>query len=1200
MKKTMHRIFTTAFSLLFCIAVIFPATMQTAAADTFGVYEYSVNAGGTTVTITGYTGGSGGTLTIPDKFNNMDVTVIGANAFSFAPLSEIILPNNLKTIEDSAFETSFIHRITIPQGVTSIGVSAFENTHLSSVTLPESLMSIGACAFYQCPLTRITIPDSVTSIGGDAFKNCSELASVTLGSGLTELRGFSNCTKLTSIVIPDSVTSIGLYALSGCIGLAHVTIPEGVTDIGMAAFSGCSGLLSVTIPEGVKDIGYFAFSGCSALTGVVIPDGVTTIGVQAFENCTNLISVTIPNSVATIGSSAFQRCTKLTGITLPSGLTAIDIGVFSHSGLTSIDIPDSVTSIGNDAFSTCTNLTLVHIGKGVSSIDDNPFNNCTALQAITVDPENANCMSDNGVLYIDNDVLYAQLRVVCFPAGKTGSYEILNGVAMIGDRSFSNCSGLSAVTIPDSVNKIDYRAFYACSGLSEISIPNSVTWIDMGAFQYCTGLETVTIPGSSQVFDYAFAYCTRLKSAVLQNGIYTISAGIFAYCTSLESVDIPDSVGVIAGGAFFECLSLKSVTLPVNLSKIYAQAFEYCTSLKSVAIPEKVEEIQALAFSNCFGLQEFIVDPDNEKFSTLDGVMFDKDGSDLLYYPGGKSGVYNVPGGVTSVLRGSFSGCIGLTGINFPQSVAVMESMNDCTALKSAYFYGDAPDENNWVIFDNCASDCKVYYLEGKTGFYSYYSDYPEETFTPNGKIAEAKTILPPSFTAIKGRDTNLWDSLKDIYGISHTGTILTFASSHPHIAADGGITYPESNATGNVTAYINKPGGTEGSKTIAVTVSNYCVIQFDSQGGSAVADIHTDYNTKITAPTAPEKTNYTFGGWYKEAACTHSWDFDTDKVKDNITLFGKWTAETFTVTFDAKGGIVSPASKTVTYGRPYGTLPTPTRTGYDFGGWYTGTNGAGTPVTAATTVSLTTGQTLYAKWTIKSYTVKFDAQGGSVSPTSKKVTYTAAYGTLPTPARSGYSFGGWYTAKYGGGKGITATTVLSTAADHTLYAKWKSTITVKPKNSYGKVSGGGTYTIGTSATVKAIPGSGKRFVKWLEGGKTVSGAGAVYTFTMSKARTLYADFATISTPSLSSATAGTGSIKLTWKAVTGAKGYVIYRASAKTGTYSEIKRVSALSYTVTKLVKGKTWYYKIKAYCTAGTLNTFSSFSNIRYAKVK
>ena len=242
-------------------------------------------------------------------------------------------------------------------------------------------------------------------------------------------------------------------------------------------------------------------------------------------------------------------------------------------------------------------------------------------------------------------------------------------------------------------------------------------------------------------------------------------------------------------------------------------------------------------------------------------------------------------------------------------------------------------------------------------------------------------------------------------------------------------------------------------AKWTAVPVTNYTVT-FDAQDGTVSPTYKTVTNGSAygTLPT-PTRSGYTFGGWFTGTNGTGSQvtESTTVSLTANQTLYAKWTAvpvTSYTVTFDAQDGTVSPTYKTVTNGSAYGTLPTPTRSGYTFGGWFTGTNGTGSQVTESTTVSLTANQTLYAKWTavpVTNYTVTFDAQDGTVSPTSKTVTNGSAYGTLPTPTRSGYTFGGWFTGTNGTGSQVTESTTVSLTANQTLYAKW----TAVPVTSY-------------------------------------------------------------------------------------------------------------------------------------------------------
>ena len=154
-------------------------------------------------------------------------------------------------------------------------------------------------------------------------------------------------------------------------------------------------------------------------------------------------------------------------------------------------------------------------------------------------------------------------------------------------------------------------------------------------------------------------------------------------------------------------------------------------------------------------------------------------------------------------------------------------------------------------------------------------------------------------------------------------------------------------------------------------------------------------------------------------------------------TITAQWTANTYTVTYDVNGGnALSTTTKTVTYDSTYKTLPTPTRTGYTFKGWYTAASG-GTKITASSTVSTASDHTLYAQWTAKTFTITFNANGGDTpNPTTKTVTYDSTYRDLATCTRTGYTFNGWYTADSGGTQ-VTTDTKVTIAQNQTLYAQW-------------------------------------------------------------------------------------------------------------------------------------------------------------------
>ena len=246
-------------------------------------------------------------------------------------------------------------------------------------------------------------------------------------------------------------------------------------------------------------------------------------------------------------------------------------------------------------------------------------------------------------------------------------------------------------------------------------------------------------------------------------------------------------------------------------------------------------------------------------------------------------------------------------------------------------------------------------------------------------------------------------------------------------------------------------PKGTTGNLTISAHWNypvNYTV--FDKNGDKIDRLSNTEYvfedvlrseeGYKLTALT---QDGYTFDGWYQD-------DDDLGKteklIKDQTLkgakkweLYGKLTPNEYTVTFDpnAEGASVAPTSQLVTFDAAYGELPTPTREGYTFEGWYLSkTEFTDANKVEATTIVKTPGDhMLYANWAANTYTVTFNpnADDATVAPTSKLVTFDAAYGELPTPTRENYRFVGWYL----NGVRVTKDTIVKTAANHTLLAGW-------------------------------------------------------------------------------------------------------------------------------------------------------------------
>ena len=186
---------------------------------------------------------------------------------------------------------------------------------------------------------------------------------------------------------------------------------------------------------------------------------------------------------------------------------------------------------------------------------------------------------------------------------------------------------------------------------------------------------TLTISGTGQMYDWLYeappwnAFREQIKKIVIEDGVTSISYSAFYDCSSVTSVTIPDSVTSIGEGAFWQCDSLPGMTIPDSVTIIGDSAFQGCSGLTSVTIGNGVTSIGGDAFSCCDGLTGFTIDSNNPAYSSANGVLFNKNKTELVVYPGGKTGEYTIPSSVTRIGDSAFVYCRGLTNVTIPDSV---------------------------------------------------------------------------------------------------------------------------------------------------------------------------------------------------------------------------------------------------------------------------------------------------------------------------------------------------------------------------------------------------------------------------------------------------------------------------------------------------------------------------------------------------
>jgi hypothetical protein len=304
----------------------------------------------------------------------------------------------------------------------------------------------------------------------------------------------------------------------------------------------------------------------------------------------------------------------------------------------------------------------------VTSIGGEAFDGCSGLTSVTI---------PNSVVSIDYDAFEN--------CSSLTSITIPNSVTTISGGAFSKCSGLTNITIGNSVTSIGGEAFYRCSGLTSVTIPNSVTNIGDHAFLYCSGLMSISVAEGNQIYD-SRNNCNAIiekesnrlimgcQNTIIPSSVTTIGGAGFRGCTGLTSITIPNSVTTIGWGAFYGCSGLTSITIGNSVTYIGESAFYGCSGLMNVTIPNSVTSIGEDAFYGCSGLMSITI-----------GNSVTSIGEDAFRDCSGLTSI-TIPNSVTTIGWGAFAGCSSLTEVNYCATY--------CTAM------GDSRDP----VFENCSS----------------------------------------------------------------------------------------------------------------------------------------------------------------------------------------------------------------------------------------------------------------------------------------------------------------------------------------------------------------------------------------------------------------------------------------------------------------------------------------------------------------
>lgn len=728
------------------------------------------------------------------------ITEVGSYAF-YGCDSALVITVDCATIPESCFQPnnsdkSKLTTINIGKNVKSIGNSAFYNQrHINAVNIdPEvSELVIGSYVFSDCDaLETITLPAGVKSLGENMFYSCNSLKTVIFDENSTietiPYNCFADCTSLETLTLPNSVKTVGTSVFSGCSSLRELTFGTGIEANGFPSsyynylFSGCSNMEKMTLP-GVNFPFQQQYSGLpNSLTLFVNADLMDTYKESSYTKMYHIVAIGATTDFA-IENEAGNLAVALPAGKAPNAITLTITGQINGTDVNYIHqsmpylqeliLTNAQIVEGGEAVKrwSVNNGTVTQNGSTTYTVKNNEvcdymFNNMPVLKHIAL-PASAKligkyALSSNAKLeQVDMGLALTAIDEYAFyQDSKLSKADLPAGLLTIGQQAFYN-TGITSVTVPEGVKRIEYYTFYSCDNLKTVILPDGLEYVGAYAFYYCSNLESVNIPKQVlNIGENAFGYCTKLATPiVIPAGCQTIGNYAFSENYLIPSVTFSDEpvgdrfVNLTASmwnqqwGCTYDLFT--SSDMPFGHGSVpmdgYADLSEYdrlevtvsegaprfCFNRQTangqdtndgvgsemIDIPnatwstQKYQTINGNVYS--INLKQIVADQNHAYLHSIKGANWQKVNvtSMRLYKENTQTGV-----ALTTIGTGAFSYCYKIEEVTLPESLTSLggSAFYSCTALQSFTFPANIKEVPSQVLY-NCEKLESVTLAEGTT-----------------------------------------------------------------------------------------------------------------------------------------------------------------------------------------------------------------------------------------------------------------------------------------------------------------------------------------------------------------------------------------------------------------------------------------------------------------------------------------------------